>query len=452
MSGATNGLISGGTALLITGSGVTSVFGRSGAVTAQTGDYNISQISGAGTAAAENLSPVIIDNGAGALTIGANQIIDSMLATNTANTLAGYDGSGNFTDITLTTTGSSGAATISGGVLNIPQYAGSGGLTLNAYSAAGNNTNSSASATSVQTLTLGTPGYSTAGSSFAQWTVNANNFAQISLQNSNAGSSTSQDFIVTANNGNDSTHYADFGMNGSGGGVAPFTNANAAYVYSIDNELNIGALGASGIVNFYTTGGATPVKAGYFDASQKLNLSNQLLIGTNGTTTGTLGLSTSNASGATTLVQPSAITTAATITLPAITGTLATLGANTFTNTQIFNPATGIAGYIQAGAFEESIFSNGNSSTSLTIALDKGNLQSFTVTGAVTVALTAPTHPGKFMIIATQDGSGHVYSYSGVKWPSGAQPPWSSTANSIDIASFAYDGTHIYGVGNTAFS
>lgn len=127
MPGATNTLIKGGTALLTSGAGVTSVFGRSGIVIAQTGDYSIAQISGAGTAAAENLSAVIIDNGAGALTIGSKQVTNAMLANNTPNTLSGYDGSGNASDITLTTTGTSGAATISSGVLNIPQYSGGGG-------------------------------------------------------------------------------------------------------------------------------------------------------------------------------------------------------------------------------------------------------------------------------------------------------------------------------------
>ena len=49
-----------------------------------------------------------------------------------ATTLGAYaplavDGSGNLTAFTLTTTGSSGAATYTGGVLNIPQYSGGGG-------------------------------------------------------------------------------------------------------------------------------------------------------------------------------------------------------------------------------------------------------------------------------------------------------------------------------------
>lgn len=82
MTGASSSLISGGTALFTSSGGgsVTSVFGRTGVITAQTGDYTIAQIGGAGTAAAENLSAIIIDNGAGALTIGASQVTNAMLS------------------------------------------------------------------------------------------------------------------------------------------------------------------------------------------------------------------------------------------------------------------------------------------------------------------------------------------------------------------------------------
>lgn len=62
--------------------------------------------------------------------INNNAVTLTKQATNTVNTLQGFDGSGNASDITLTTTGSSGAATISAGVLNIPQYSGGGSVTV----------------------------------------------------------------------------------------------------------------------------------------------------------------------------------------------------------------------------------------------------------------------------------------------------------------------------------
>lgn len=86
--------------------------------------------------------------GAAAATIQPNaittgKIINSAvtlpkLANGTANTLIGYDASGVPIGISLTTTGSSGAATISAGVINIPQYAGGGSQTFQQTLTTGN--------------------------------------------------------------------------------------------------------------------------------------------------------------------------------------------------------------------------------------------------------------------------------------------------------------------------
>ena len=150
----------------------------------------------------------------------------------------------------------------------------SSGGTVNAtaYSVLGNNTNATAPASSEQTMTLGAPGYTTAGVNFAQFTQSSNNFYQMSLQNTNSGASASSDYVVTADDGNDTTHYADFGINNSTSAAAPFTAAHAAYLYSVDSELDLAALGAGGVVKVYTTGGTTPVLAATFTATQGLTV------------------------------------------------------------------------------------------------------------------------------------------------------------------------------------
>lgn len=91
-------------------------------------------------------------------------------------------------------------------------------------------------------------------------TGNTNSFLEANIQNNNSGSSASSDFTATANNGTASSVYVDFGINGSGGGAAPFTTANQGYIYHIDNTFNIGALGSSAELRFFTTGGTSPVQ------------------------------------------------------------------------------------------------------------------------------------------------------------------------------------------------
>lgn len=81
-------------------------------------------------------------------------------------------------------------------------------------------------------------------------------FAEINIQNTLANANASSDVVATADNGTPSTHYVDMGINSSLGGTAPFLNANAAYLYSTDVELDIGAIGANGVTNVYS--GAIP--------------------------------------------------------------------------------------------------------------------------------------------------------------------------------------------------
>ncbi len=81
---------------------VDSVFGRTGAVTAQSGDYTKSDV---GLANVDNTSDA-----------------DKPVSTATQTALDAKQG-----DITLTTTGTSGAATLVGDTLNIPQYSAGGG-------------------------------------------------------------------------------------------------------------------------------------------------------------------------------------------------------------------------------------------------------------------------------------------------------------------------------------
>lgn len=101
---------------------------------------------------------------------------------------------------------------------------------------------------------------------------NTNGDIQLNIQNLNSGSSASSDYTATANDGTSTTHYSSFGINNSTGAAAPFTNAHAGFLYNIDNELDLGALGSSGIITFNTTGGTSPVEQARIAASGNVGI------------------------------------------------------------------------------------------------------------------------------------------------------------------------------------
>lgn len=139
----------------------------------------------------------------------------------------------------------------------------------------------------------------------------------------------------------------------------------------------------------------------------------------------------------------------------AVTANLNTAFANTWTATQTGAVSGGVTSFVSTGALEFAIFANGNSGTGTpTLKWENGNLQSVTISGACTLGFTLPTHPARLTVISTMSATtGFPYAYAGtVLWPSGTKPTLSSISNAKDISSFVYDGVSVYGVANTAFS
>ena len=72
------------------------------------------------------------------------------------------------------------------------------------------------STTGINAFYAGAAGYVVLGSSvMAQFTGNVNDYSQINFQNINNGNLSSGDYIITANNGTDSTYYLDLGLAGN---------------------------------------------------------------------------------------------------------------------------------------------------------------------------------------------------------------------------------------------
>ena len=71
----------------------------------------------------------------------------------------------------------------------------------------------------------------------SSFTANVNNYTQVTLQNLNTGADATADFILTANNGNDTVNYSDFGIINSGYDNATPTNSLGNIVFAADTYL-----------------------------------------------------------------------------------------------------------------------------------------------------------------------------------------------------------------------
>jgi hypothetical protein len=114
-------------------------------------------------------------------------------------------------------------------------------------------------------LYIGSPTFTNLGSDImAQFTGNVTTYAQINLQNWSNAVTASGDYILTADNGNDSTHYLDMGItsstwDGSLNNVLSGLVPNNGYLYVQDGNLTLGtrAGNVSHTWNFDTTGNLT---------------------------------------------------------------------------------------------------------------------------------------------------------------------------------------------------
>lgn len=95
--------------------------------------------------------------------------------------------------------------------------------------------------------------------------------------------------------------------------------------------------------------------------------------------------------------------------------------------------------------YTESVVAIGNSSTTQTIALSNGTVQTVTLTANCT--FTMPTAvAGKSFLVLIKSGAGNFTgTFTGVKWPANTAPTITNTASRMDIIAFSSDGTNWYG-------
>lgn len=81
-------------------------------------------------------------------------------------------------------------------------------------------------------------------------------YVQVTFKNKSDADNASMDIVITADNGTDETHYMDLGVNSSGydQGDFPIFKANDGYLYTSDDDLDIGTGRAGKTVNLFAGG------------------------------------------------------------------------------------------------------------------------------------------------------------------------------------------------------
>jgi hypothetical protein len=112
----------------------------------------------------------------------------------------------------------------------------------------GINTTSAALIAPLQVSTLGSTYTVAPSNSLAILASTVDSYNQFIIQNRSAGTNASNDFIVSNDQGSDTTNYGDFGINGSAyaaGGV--FGDAGGVYLYAQTETLTLGTVGAKAL-------------------------------------------------------------------------------------------------------------------------------------------------------------------------------------------------------------
>ena len=327
-----------------------------------------------------------------------------------------------------------GSVLVSGGTSTAPAWSSSPtitGTTTSGYFIANGAITSSLNAGA---YSYGTLAYSDINI-FLSLTSSVNNYNQMVLQNTNAGASASTNFIVSNNNGTNSTYFGEFGMNSSGfSGTGAFSAANTVYLDSTSADLAIGTTTANAI-HFVVNNGATDamtVASGGTVTIGTLNLTNAL-----GTAYGGTGLTSFTSGGAVYATSTSALTTG---TLPIASGGTNSTATPTAGGTA-YGTGTAIA-YTAAGISGQPLISAGSSAPAFgTLALGTANVNvsgTLTVTNGGTGAATFTSNGvlygnGTSAISVTAQGAANTILTANAGAPSFSASPTIGTSVTVPL-------------------
>jgi hypothetical protein len=112
--------------------------------------------------------------------------------------------------------------------------------------------------------------------------------------------------------------------------------------------------------------------------------------------------------------------------------TTTSLGNVTLTNTQVNN-------------YTEGVVAIGNSSTTQTLVLTNGTVQTVTLTANCTFTMPTVTAGKSFMLFLNTGAGNLTATFTGVKFPANTAPTITTTASRTDIITFAADASTWYG-------
>ena len=95
--------------------------------------------------------------------------------------------------------------------------------------------------------------------------------------------------------------------------------------------------------------------------------------------------------------------------------------------------------------YTESQVNIGNSSTTQTISLSNGTVQTVTLTANCTFTMPSAVAGKSFLVLIKSGAGNFTGTFTGVKWPANTAPTITSTASRLDIIAFSSDGTNWYG-------
>jgi hypothetical protein len=98
-----------------------------------------------------------------------------------------------------------------------------------------------------------------------------------------------------------------------------------------------------------------------------------------------------------------------------------------------------------SGSYTEGVVAIGNSSTSKTLSLADGTVQTVTMTGNCTFTMPALVAGKSFILIVSTGAGSFTGTFTSVKWPNNGAPTITTTASRWDILTFVSDGTYWFG-------